>query len=235
VVTESIFSMDGDAAPLKEIVELKDRFGAWLMVDEAHAVGVLGPQGRGLAAVLGVEDRIELQMGTLGKAMGVSGGYVACSNVVRDLLVNKARSFIYSTAPPPAVAWAAKRSVELAGGKDGDILRAKLRANVLALAGFLRAKRDERLAPLLPQPEKASAIVPLIIGDESAAVRASESLLSSGLLIPAIRYPTVAKGTARLRLTLSAAHEVGQVERLVASLHDRVPQLFAAPQPAAEE
>jgi 8-amino-7-oxononanoate synthase len=235
VVTESIFSMDGDAAPLREIVELKERFGAWLMVDEAHGVGVLGPQGRGLAAVLGVEDRIELQMGTLGKALGVSGGYVACSNVVRDLLVNKARSFIYSTAPPPAVAWAARRAVEITAGKAGDLLRAKLRANVLALAGFLREKRDQRLAPLLEHPEKAAAIVPLILGDESAAMRASEALLSSDLLIPAIRFPTVAKGAARLRLTLSAAHEVGQIERLVTCLHDRVPQLFAAPQPTVEE
>jgi 8-amino-7-oxononanoate synthase len=134
VVSESIFSMDGDAAPLREIVELKDRFGAWLMVDEAHAVGVMGTNGRGLAAELGVEDRIELQMGTLGKALGVSGGYVACSNAVRDFLVNRSRSFIYSTAPPPAVAFAAKAAVEMAQGKKGEALRVRLKQNVLTIA-----------------------------------------------------------------------------------------------------
>lgn len=219
VVTESIFSMDGDGAPLREIVELKERFGAWLMVDEAHGVGVLGPQGRGLAAELAVEDRIELQMGTLGKALGVSGGYVACSRAVRDLLVNKARSLIYSTAPPPAVAWAAKEAVKLVAGEKGDELRARLTIRREALG----------LGP------GRAAIFPLIIGDESAAVRASEALLEEGFLIPAIRFPTVAKGTARLRLTLSGAHEMIQIERLVACLHDRVPQVFAATQAAAQE
>ncbi|MDB6139891.1 MAG: 8-amino-7-ketopelargonate synthase, partial [Verrucomicrobiaceae bacterium] len=104
VVTESIFSMDGDAAALAGIVELKDRHGAWLLLDEAHGVGVLGPQGRGLAAALGLEQRVELQMGTLSKAFGLSGGYLAASREVIDLLINKARSFIYTTAPPPALA-----------------------------------------------------------------------------------------------------------------------------------
>ena len=220
VTTESIFSMDGDAAPLREIVEIKDRFGAWLMVDEAHAVGVIGPQGRGLVAELGVEDRIELQMGTLGKALGVSGGYVACSSPVRDLLVNKARSFIYSTAPPPAVAWAAKAAIELVEGGEGDSLRGRLKG------------RRETLARCLPtSAETPAAIVPLIIGDETEAMRASAGLLDAGFLIPAIRYPTVARGTARLRLTLSAAHEAGEIEALVACLHERVPQLFASTQP----
>lgn len=219
IVTESIFSMDGDAAPLQEIVALKERFGAWLMVDEAHGVGVLGPQGRGLAAELGVEDLIELQMGTLGKALGVSGGYVACSRAVRDLLVNKARSLIYSTAPPPAVAWAAKEAVKLVVSDKGDALRTQLKARREALG-------------LGSAP---AAIFPLIIGDEGEAVRASEALLEQGFLIPAIRFPTVARGTARLRLTLSAAHEVVQIESLVACLHDCVPKVLPPAQSAGEE
>lgn len=227
VVTESIFSMDGDASPLTEIVDLKDRFGVWLMVDEAHAVGVLGPRGRGLAAALRVEDRIELQMGTLGKALGVSGGYVACSNVVRDLLINKARSLIYSTAPPPAVAWAASVAVQLVQGAHGDHLRDRLRRNIQQTSGAVG---------LTPQAGSAwnSAILPLIIGDETEAMHASAALLEAGFLIPAIRYPTVARGTARLRLTLSAAHEAGQIESLVACLLDCVPQLFASTKPSAE-
>jgi 7-keto-8-aminopelargonate synthetase-like enzyme len=245
VVTESIFSMDGDAAPLREIVELKNRFGAWLMVDEAHGVGVLGPEGRGLAAELGVEDRIELQMGTLGKALGVSGGYVACSTAVRDLLVNRARSFIFSTAPPPAIAWTAKKAVEVVRGAKGDALRARLRSNADTLESLFANAGSDRLKPSLQQPEKVAAkvgvkasadhraaIFPLVIGDETSALRASEALLEAGFLIPAIRFPTVARGTARLRLTLSAAHEPVQIERLVACLHRRVPQLFAAAQPS---
>jgi 8-amino-7-oxononanoate synthase len=246
VVTESIFSMDGDAAPLREIVELKNRFGAWLMVDEAHGVGVLGPEGRGLAAELGVEDRIELQMGTLGKALGVSGGYVACSTAIRDLLVNRARSFIFSTAPPPAMAWAAKKAVEVVKGAKGDQLRARLRSNADALETLLANAGSDRLKPALQQPEKVAtgvgvkaladhraAIFPLVIGDEASALRASETLLDEDILIPAIRYPTVARGTARLRLTLSAAHEPVQIERLVACLHRSVPQLFASTEPSA--
>lgn len=202
VITESIFSMDGDAALLKEIVELKDQHGAWLMLDEAHAVGVLGPQGRGLAAALGLEQRIDLQMGTLSKALGLSGGYLAAARTVIDLLINKARSFIYSTAPSPAVAHAASAALQLCISAEGDARRAKLQANLAALGRGV-------------QP---SAIVPIIIGDESAAMQLSAQLLEEGYLIPAIRYPTVARGTARLRVTLSAAHEASQVEGIAQRL-----------------
>lgn len=202
VITESIFSMDGDAALLKEIVELKDQHGAWLMLDEAHAVGVLGPQGRGLAAALGLEQRIDLQMGTLSKALGLSGGYLAAARTVIDLLINKARSFIYSTAPSPAVAHAASAALQLCISAEGDARRAKLQANLAAL--------DRGVPP--------SAIVPIIIGDESAAMQLSAQLLEEGYLIPAIRYPTVARGTARLRVTLSAAHEASQVEGIAQRL-----------------
>jgi 7-keto-8-aminopelargonate synthetase-like enzyme len=195
---------------------------------------------------LGVEDRIELQMGTLGKALGVGGGYVACSTAVRDLLVNRARSFIFSTAPPPAMAWAAKKAVEVVRGAKGDALRARLRSNADTLGNLLAAEGYDRLKPSLQHLRRPSlvvgvkaladhraAIFPLVIGDETVALHASEALLDAGILIPAIRYPTVARGTARLRLTLSAAHEPVQIERLVACLHGRVPQLFAAAEPSA--
>lgn len=213
VVTESIFSMDGDAAALADIVELKDRHGAWLMLDEAHGVGVLGPQGRGLAAALGLEQRVELQMGTLSKAFGLAGGYLAASREVVDLMINKARSFIYTTAPPPALAHAAGTALRLIQGAEGDRRRARLQANVESLL----SSRLPGLEPRVGTLDK-SAILPMIIGDEARAMQLSARLLEEGFLIPAIRYPTVARGSARLRLTLSAAHEPGQIEALAMSL-----------------
>ena len=208
VVTESIFSMDGDAAALREIVELKDQHGAWLMLDEAHAAGVLGPQGRGLAAALALDQRIDLHMGTLSKALGLSGGYLAASRTVIDLMINKARSLIYSTAPPPCIAHAAITALDLIRGTEGDALRARLQANIAQVVSALR---------VAPAPE--AAIIPLIVGDEEAAMKLSAQLHDAGFLIPAIRYPTVARGTARLRLTLSAAHPSAQIDQLIACLH----------------
>jgi 8-amino-7-oxononanoate synthase len=218
VVTESIFSMDGDAAALQGIVDLVEKHDAMLLVDEAHAVGVIGPQGRGLVAELGLEKRVTLQMGTLSKAIGVSGGYVAASRSIVDLLINKARSLIYSTAPPPAIAFTAMKAVELVASPVGDELRLRLRGNI-----------KQVLASLIGSPPPIhSAILPIIIGDEATAMQASAALLERGFLIPAIRYPTVARGTARLRLTLSAAHEAGQIESLVAHLLEVVPELRSA-------
>jgi 8-amino-7-oxononanoate synthase len=209
IVTESIFSMDGDACPLAEIVELKDRHGAWLMLDEAHAVGVLGPQGRGLAAQLGLEARVDLQMGTFSKALGLSGGYLAASRQIIDLLINRARSFIYSTAPPPAIAHAAQTALQLAAGAEGERRRERLRENLRSLRALLAAP-----------PEAAAAILPLMVGDEAAAMDLSARLRDAGFLVPAIRYPTVARGKARLRVTLSAAHEAAQITALAAALGD---------------
>lgn len=203
VVTESVFSMDGDRCPLAEIVELKDRHGAWLMLDEAHAVGVLGPEGRGLAAGLGLERRVELQMGTLSKSLGLSGGYLAASSQVIGWLINRARSFVYSTAVPPAIAHAGLAALALVQGSAGEERRQRLWA---------------RLRQLQPGETPASAIVPWIIGDEQMAMKISASLLAEGFLIPAIRYPTVARGTARLRVTLSAGHTEAQVGSLLVAL-----------------
>ena len=197
VVTESVFSMDGDLCPLGGIVEAKDRHGALLFLDEAHAFGVLGPGGLGLAAELGLQDRVDFQMGTFSKAAGLSGGYLATSAAWRDLLVNRARSFIYSTAPPPALAHAALASLGLIRSTEGDALREALR------------RRIDRLAPGHP-----SAILPRILGDNAAALEASRRLEERGFLVPAIRYPTVPRGTARLRISLSAAHPLAAVEEL---------------------
>jgi 8-amino-7-oxononanoate synthase len=211
IVTESVFSMDGDTAPLRDIVELKERHGAWLLVDEAHGVGVLGPQGRGLAAAAGLEGRIELQMGTLSKALGLSGGYLAAAQPVIDFLINRARSFIYSTAPPPALAVAARQALAWTAGREGDAARERLHANV------------GRLATALDLPAPPAAILPIVLGAEQAALDAAESLLEAGFLVPAIRYPTVARGTARLRVTLTAAHEPAEIDALAAAIRELIP------------
>ena len=203
VVTESVFSMDGDRAPLREIVRLKDEFGALLLVDEAHGFGVLGEHGAGLAEELGVSSRIDFQMGTLSKAAGVSGGYVACSRAWADVMVNSARSLIYSTAPPPALAAAALAAVE---GKE-------LRRRVSVLANSLSAALGMPGRPL-------SSIFPVVVGENDAALAAADALLEQGFLAPAIRYPTVPRGTARLRITVTAAHESGQVTRLGTALKE---------------
>lgn len=206
ILAESVYSMDGDVAPLTEIVELKDQFGAWLFLDEAHGVGVIGPDGRGLADACGVGDRIEIQMGTLGKALGAHGAYVAGSGRLREFLINRARSLIYSTAPPAPVAAAARCAVELLQTATGRELISRLHENI---RHFCEAART---------PVSKSAIVPLIIGDEAAAVRAAETLREHGFLVPAIRYPTVARGTARLRVTLSAAHSSEEIASLAQNL-----------------
>lgn len=201
VVTESVFSMDGDLCPLAGIVEAKDRHGALLFLDEAHAFGVLGPAGMGLAAELGLQPRVDFQMGTFSKAAGLSGGYLACAADWRDLLVNRARSFIYSTAPPPALAHAARASLALIRSAEGDALRRELRARIDALV-----------------PGHPSPVVPRILGESAAALAAAERLDRLGFLVPAIRYPTVPRGTARLRISLSAAHPAAAVDELRAAL-----------------
>lgn len=206
VVAESVYSMDGDIAPLRDIIELKDRHGAWLFLDEAHGVGVLGAGGRGLAEESGVEGRVEIQMGTLGKALGAHGAYIAGSRLLREFLINRARSFIYTTAPPAPVAAAAAKAVELLAGPEGSVLLVRLRKNI------------EYLSTLLRIPRPPSAIIPIIFGEESAAMEAGENLLASGFLVPAIRYPTVARGAARLRLTLSAAHSEQDIAGLAKGL-----------------
>jgi len=207
IVTESVFSMDGDVAPLREIVELKDRYGAWLLVDEAHGVGVLGRQGRGLIDGLGLGERVEVQMGTLGKALGAAGGYIAGSRTLIDYLVNRARSFIFSTAPPPAQAAAATAAIRWLQTPPGE----------------KRLQQLDQHRELWTKPGKtknapaASAIVPIPVGPEEEALARSRQLLEQGFFVPAIRYPVVARGRARLRVTLTATHTSAQIKRLQAA------------------
>ena len=212
VVTESIFSMDGDAAPLCEIVALKDKYGAWLMLDEAHATGVIGKNGCGLADEPGVSGQIEIQMGTLGKALGASGGYVCGSRALIDFLVNRARSFIFSTAPVPAAAAAATAGVQLVQSKEGEGLRAQLQRLVTRFKSELGNEKSKNLG----------AVIPLILGDEERAVEAARKLRERGIFVPAIRYPTVARGKARLRVTLTATHSTEDVSRLSSALEEIV-------------
>ena len=207
VVTESIFSMDGDAAPLRELAGLKDRHGAWLLVDEAHATGLHGATGAGLLAEAGLSARVEIVMGTLSKALGSMGGYIAGSRALIDWLVNRARSFIYSTALPPGVIAASRAAVDLARGPEGAALRDRLRGNIAHFhAGLPGAWKNRALS--------SSAIQPLICGEASAALRLAATLREAGFLIPAIRYPTVPRHAARLRVTLSAAHAGKDIDAL---------------------
>ncbi len=206
IVTESVFSMDGDRAPLRELVEIKKRFGAILLLDEAHAIGVIGPNGRGLAAEENTD--VDIQMGTLSKALGATGGYICSSGDLIEWLINRARSFIYSTAPPPAIVAAALAAVDFLASSEGEQRR------------LLLWKRIRSMQELLPRNElnktgaANSAIFPWIVGDEQAALDLASALQSEGFLVPAIRYPTVAKGAARLRITVTASHEGDQIRSL---------------------
>lgn len=207
VVTDTVFSMDGDVAPLSELTTLCARRGALLVVDEAHAV--LGPD---LPAVVGLEV---LRVGTLSKTLGSLGGFVAGPAPLCRLIVNRARPYIFTTAPTPADSAAALAALGILRGAEGDQLRRRLRRHI------------DRLAPRHPSP-----IVPLVLGEEAAAVAAAAALLDQGILVPAIRPPTVAPGTARLRITLSAAHTDAQLDALLRALTEiglGLPALVPAP------
>jgi len=209
IVTDSLFSMDGDFAPLKELVQIKDAYDARLLIDEAHATGVIGPAGRGVAELLGVEERIDATVGTLSKALGCVGGFVAGRGVLADVIRNTARAYIYTTAPPPAICAAAIRAL--------DVIRdePERRRGVLALAEQLRAALGEAG---LPTGQSTSQIVPVILGAANTALDVSRKLLDDGFLVPAIRPPTVPPGTSRLRVSLSAGHNSEDVQRFVEAL-----------------
>lgn len=202
VATESVFSMDGDLCPLRAIVELTESNDALLLLDEAHGFGVLGGNGMGLAEQENLQQRVTFQMGTLSKAAGLSGGYLATSRDWVDFLTNRARSFIYSTAPPPALAHAAIASLALIRSHEGGLLRAKLRENISRLSSGV------------------TPVIPKILGSNEAALVAATALEDAGFLVPAIRYPTVPRGKARLRISVSAAHPANAVELLRARLPD---------------
>jgi glycine C-acetyltransferase/8-amino-7-oxononanoate synthase len=209
ILSESVFSMDGDRAPLRELVELKRRFGALLLLDEAHAVGVIGPNGRGLAAAENLNEDVDVQMGTLSKALGASGGYICGSRRLIEWLINRARSFIYSTGSPPGIVSAALAAGNFLGSSEGEQRRRLL---------WERIGLMQDLLPRNELNEKAgvanSAIFPWIVGDEQAALDLASALQTERFFVPAIRYPTVAKGSARLRITVTALHEEDQIRSL---------------------
>jgi 8-amino-7-oxononanoate synthase len=215
VVTESVFSMDGDCARLREIVALKEKYGAWLMVDEAHATGLYGNDRRGLAQALGLDNRIEIQMGTLGKAVGASGGYLCGSRALVDYCVNRARTFIFSTAPIPAAAAAATAGVKLVQSAEGEERRRKVWSLAKLLEQSARATGVKIAAP-------DSLILPLIVGDENKAMEVASAMRALGIFVPAIRYPSVARGAARLRITLTAAHSDADVATLASALSQSI-------------
>jgi 8-amino-7-oxononanoate synthase len=207
IVTESLFSMDGDEAPLAEIVELAERYDAMVMVDEAHATGVYEPDGAGLIAKLGLGARLLVQMGTLGKALGGFGAYVACSQALRELLINRCRSFIFTTALPPAVMAMAIAAIELVQNQPER--REALRRNSQSSRGGLRALGYNI-------SDGAGQIVPLIVGDAGACMNLSAALLAHGVFAQGIRPPTVPPGTSRLRITLMATHTAEHIDKALA-------------------
>jgi 8-amino-7-oxononanoate synthase len=212
VVTDSVFSMDGDLAPLPGLLALCERHGAWLVVDDAHGFGTLGAHGRGALEHFGLRSPNLVYMGTLGKAAGVGGAFVAAHASVIELMIQRARPYIYTTAAPPALAHALMASLDIIGGAEGVARRAHLQALIAQFRDGLRLARWQL-------PESHTAIQPIIIGDNDEALRAGAGLYGQGLWVPAIRPPTVAAGTARLRVTLSAAHTQEDVAQLVAALN----------------
>jgi 8-amino-7-oxononanoate synthase len=208
LVTDSIFSMDGDRAPLLELKQICDAQGAMLMVDEAHATFVLGPRGAGLCAEEGVAP--DVRMATLSKALGVAGAYVAASRAVCELLINRARPLVFSTALPPALACAALESLRIAASAEGDGRRAQLWRNVRRFAAGLNALG---LAARTDSP-----IFPVLLGDPDSAVRAAARLRELGVLAKAIRPPTVPAGTSRIRFALTASHTDAHVDTALGAL-----------------
>jgi 8-amino-7-oxononanoate synthase len=210
LITDAVFSMDGDIAPLPELLALCERHDAWLLVDDAHGFGVLGQQGRGSLSHFGLDSPRIILMGTLGKAAGVSGAFVAAEQVVVDSLVNNAHCYVYTTASPPALAVALLESLTLI--EQGDAMRAHLQR----LIAKLRAGLSDLPWQLMPSD---TAIQPLLVGDNKQALTLSSGLRERGIWVAAIRPPTVPQGTARLRITLSAAHTESDVQRLIEALH----------------
>ena len=211
IVTDGVFSMDGDIAPLPGMLDLCEHHDAWLLVDDAHGFGVMGPQGRGSPAHFGLRSPRIVYVGTLGKAAGVAGAFVAGAAEVVESVLQRARTYIYTTAAPAMLAAAVETSLELI--REDEWRRERLRDLILVLREGLR-ESERALAP------SDTPIQPLVLGGNSEAVWASTALRERGILVPAIRPPTVPEGTARLRISLSAAHSEDEVLRLAAALRE---------------
>jgi 8-amino-7-oxononanoate synthase len=211
VITDTVFSMDGDIAPLPALLSLCEQHDAWLYVDDAHGFGVLGEQGCGTLGHFGIASQRLIYMATLGKAAGVSGAFVAAEQVVIATLINFANSYVYTTATPPALSVALTQSLQLIASGD------ELRAHLKQLVALLRTGLADLPWQLMPSQ---TAIQPLLIGDNQKVLKLSEGLRQRGIWVAAIRPPTVPQGTARLRITLSAEHRAADVERLIGALHE---------------
>jgi 8-amino-7-oxononanoate synthase len=220
IVTDGLFSMDGDLAPLEDIVELAQRYDVRVMVDDAHALGAMGPAGRGSVAAAGLEDEVDVVVGTLGKSLGSYGAYISCGAPVARYLVNTARTLIFSTAlPPPSVA-AAIAALQLLCEQPRRVDR--LRENARALRQGLREAG-------LSVPDDQTQIVPIVIGDADEALMASERALERGIFAQAIRPPTVPEGTSRLRLSVMASHTATELRDAARVLAAAVPAVSRAP------
>ena len=210
IVTDSVFSMDGDLAPLPTLCDLADRFEAILIVDEAHATGVFGSSGRGAAELLGVEHRVAVRVGTLSKGVGALGGFVAGPQTLIDWLWNRARTQIFSTALPPSICAAATEAIRIVENEP------QRRQRLLRTAADLRQRIID--AGIETVPHAVGPIVPVILHTPERAIRVARQLENAGFLVAAIRPPTVPQGTSRLRITLSSGHEPADIDRLVAAL-----------------
>jgi 8-amino-7-oxononanoate synthase len=208
VVTESIFSMDGDAAELARLAKLKQDHPFVLLLDEAHGSGIYGQNGAGLAAELGLQDAVDISVVTLSKSAGCAGGAICCDEKFRDGIINFARGYIYSTSPAPAIAAAISESISVMRGEPHRQLR------VRSLAKYFR----DKIAKYYQPPPGDSPIIPIIVGEESAAIQLSEKIFQMGLLVQAVRPPTVPRGTSRLRITLSCDHSDPEIEQLLGAL-----------------
>ena len=211
IISDGVFSMDGDLAKLPELVALKKEFGALLMVDDAHGTGVLGPTGRGTAEHFGLQSEIDITMGTLGKALGVFGAYIASSKEIVEYLVNKARSFIFSTSLPPAVLAAASAAFDIVDSRTGSDLRRSLAENAAFLRSSLREAGFDTLG-------SETQILPVFVGDAQNTMDFSRALLAEGVFVQGIRPPTVPVGSSRLRCTLMATHDQAELQNVVKAM-----------------
>ncbi|KAF1028478.1 MAG: 8-amino-7-oxononanoate synthase [Burkholderia plantarii] len=213
IVSDTVFSMDGTIAPLARLVELAEAHGAWLVIDDAHGFGVLGPQGRGAPAAYALRSPNLIYVGTLGKAAGVAGAFVIAHETAIEWMIQRARSYIFTTAAPPSVAHAVSASLAVIGGAEGDARRAHLAALIARTREILRGTRWQPI-------DSTTAVQPLVIGENDATLAAMRAMDAHGLWVPAIRPPTVPAGTSRLRISLSAAHSFDDLARLDAALAD---------------
>lgn len=220
IVTDSLFSMDGDVAPLGQIVELKNRFDAQLLIDEAHATGVFGRCGRGIGELFGVEHEVDVVVGTLSKAIGGLGGFVAGPGVLIEKIRNTGRSYMYTTALPPALCAGAIQALDII--RDQPDRRARVLENARWLREELRVPCGSASAGEFAGSGTISQIIPIIIGGAAEAITLSRLLMDKGFLVPAIRPPTVPKGSSRLRVSLSASHDRVDIERFACTLRKSI-------------